>query len=274
MKRFAVVLTALSLLVACAHWQSHGLDSESGAASVRLIESGPLPANCRLLGPVTASRGALQDASALDLKLRNAAVEMHGNLVLVTSRSTLSAQGEVHSCSESPPPSATPQMINVSHVTPAHSSRASTTAPQQARGGIEEDTLDARARELFVLGRDAYLQERFEEAFKYFNAAYELSGRYELQYNIGQTADKLHRSAEALMAFERFLQFSPLRRARCEPKPRLASPRYARVISSREARARTAVPFASAPNRLNGLGELHLEHDAMFHAPDEQRSPQ
>ncbi len=190
---------------------------------MRLVESGPLPPSCRRLGPVTASRGALQDASALDVKLRNAAVEMHGNLVLVTSRSTLSAEGEVHACSEAPQPSAAPQMIQVSHVTSTDSSGAPASGEQQAPGGIQEDTLDSRARDLFVLGRDAYLRERFEEAFKYFNAAYELSGRYELQYNIGQTADKLHRSADALMAFERFLQSAPPSPLRTETEARVAA---------------------------------------------------
>src|SRR5262245_48553418 len=90
------VVTAVlaSLLGACAHWQSHGVEQENGAQSVRLIESGPLPPNCRLLGPVSASRGALQEQSTLDVKLRNAAVELHGNLVYVTNRSSLSVQGE------------------------------------------------------------------------------------------------------------------------------------------------------------------------------------
>jgi tetratricopeptide (TPR) repeat protein len=219
--REPVVAIALgSLLGACAHWQSHGVEQASGATSVRLIESGtPLPPNCRLLGPVSASRGALQDQSALDLKLRNAAVEMHGNLVLVTSRSTLSAQGEVHACGEAPPsaaPAGSPQIMNASHVQPAP-------AESQSRGGIEENSLDSRARELFVLGRDAYLQQRYEEALRYFNAAFELSGRYELQYNIGQAADKLHRSPEALAAFERFLGAAPPSPLRTETEARVAA---------------------------------------------------
>jgi tetratricopeptide (TPR) repeat protein len=215
-----LTLAIASVLGGCAHWQSHGLEKESGSTSVRLIESGtPLPPNCRLLGPVSASRGALQDQSALDTKLRNAAVEMHGNLVIVTSRSTLSAQGEVHACEEAPPPppsAAAPQIMNASHV-------QSAPADAQSRGGIEEDTLDARARELFVLGRDAYLQQRYEEALRYFNAAFELSGRYELQYNIGQAADRMHRNPEALAAFEKFLQSAPPSPLRTETEARVAA---------------------------------------------------
>lgn len=175
-----------------------------------------------MLGPVSASRGALQEASALDVKLRNAAVEMHGNLVLVTSRSTLSAQGEVHFCSDAaPPPSAAAPIIAVSHVTPAQS--APSAGAQQAHGEIQEDSLDSRARELFLLGRDAYLKQQYEEALKCFNAAFELSGRYELQYNIGQTADKLQRGPEALAAFERFLQSAPPSPLRTETEARVAA---------------------------------------------------
>jgi tetratricopeptide (TPR) repeat protein len=111
-------------------------------------------------------------------------------------------------------------MINVAHLTPA--AEGGSTVPP-ARGGIEENTLDTRARELFVLGRDAYLQQRFEEALRCFSAAYELSGRYELQYNIGQSADKLHRNPEALKAFEHFLQSAPPSTLRSETEARVTA---------------------------------------------------
>jgi hypothetical protein len=231
------VPVVLGLLVGgCAHWQSHGIQEEAGASSVKLVESGAIPGNCRMLGPVTATRGALQDDRVVDVNLRNAAIEMRGNLVRITSRTTLTAKGDVHYC-PAPAPEATPApetttpgsvpapgIITVAHVSPAAASGgARVGSVQPAHGGIEENTLDARARELFVLGRDAYLQQQFEDALRYFNAAYQLSGRYELQYNIGQSADKLHRNQEALQAFERFLQSAPPSVVRTETEARVAS---------------------------------------------------
>ena len=219
--RWSYVAALAFLFIACAHWQSHGIEEENGSASVKLVESGPMPENCRMLGPVSATRGALQEERTVDLKLRNAAIELHGNVVRITSRTTLTAQGEVHYCSEPAPVSAPPAgMVNVAHVTPAAEGGRTL---QPGRGGIEENTLDTRARELFVLGRDAYLEQRFDEALRYFNAAYELSGRYELQYNIGQSADKLHRSPEALKAFEHFLQSAPPSTLRTETEARVAA---------------------------------------------------
>jgi hypothetical protein len=230
------VPVVLGLLVAgCAHWQSHGIQEEAGASSVKLVESGAIPGNCRMLGPVTASRGALQDDRVVDVNLRNAAIEMRGNLVWITSRTTLTAKGDVHYCpapvpETTPAPATTPAavpapgIITVAHVTPAaDSGGARVGTVQPSHGGIEENSLDARARELFVLGRDAYLQQHFEDALRYFNAAYQLSGRYELQYNIGQSADKLHRNQEALQAFERFLQSAPPSVVRTETEARVAS---------------------------------------------------
>lgn len=215
---YALVLAGL--LGACAHWQSHGEDEAQGAASVRLVEAGQLPPNCRLLGPVSVTRGAFQDDRTIELKLRNAAVAKHGNLVLITRRSTLTAEGEVHDCREAEPPPA-PQVLNVSHTTAADGGRAHT--PQLTTGGIEENTLDSRARELFVLGREAYLKARYEDALRYFNAAFDLSGRYELHYNIGQSADKLHRDSEALAAFEHFLESAPPSPLRTETEARVAT---------------------------------------------------
>jgi tetratricopeptide (TPR) repeat protein len=210
-------LTALlpGSLGACSHWQSHGVPQVQGAADVKLVESGPVPSRCRSLGPVSAQRGALQKDDTLDTELRNAAAKLHGNLVMVTRRSALSAQGEAHHCSDAPAPSpAAPNMLKVAH---------RDAPPLPPASSLDESSLDDRARELFVLGRDAYLRERYEEALRYFNAAFELSGRYELHYNIGQSADRLHRNADALAAFERFLQSAPPSQLRSETEARVAT---------------------------------------------------
>jgi hypothetical protein len=95
------------------------------------------------------------------------------------------------------------------------------TLPPPAASSLNENSLDDRARELFVLGRDAYLRERSEEALRYFNAAFELSGRYELHYNIGQSA--IHFTAPQKRWPNSSASCRVPRRANCaaRPKPEL-----------------------------------------------------
>ena len=62
----------------------------------------------------------------------------------------------------------------------------------------QETPDDAAAREHFQRGREAFEQTEYEEALTEFRDAYRLSGRGQLQYNIGVTADRLQRHEEAL----------------------------------------------------------------------------
>jgi tetratricopeptide (TPR) repeat protein len=64
---------------------------------------------------------------------------------------------------------------------------------------------DSTARAHFELARAAFEATDYEKALVHFQEAYELSGRAELQYNIGVTASRLRRDEEALVAFERYL---------------------------------------------------------------------
>ena len=76
-------------------------------------------------------------------------------------------------------------------------------APQQTSGKDEE------ARGLFWAGRAAYDEGRYKDALGYFSRSYQLSGRPELLYNIGQTADRLRKDQEALDAFTEYLNRVP-----------------------------------------------------------------
>ena len=77
-------------------------------------------------------------------------------------------------------------------------------ATVEAQGEREEE-----ARALFTAGRAAYDGGHYETAQARFQEAYELSGRAELLYNIGQSADRSRKDAEALAAFEQFLADTP-----------------------------------------------------------------
>lgn len=95
---------------------------------------------------------------------------------------------------------------------------------------------DAAAREYFERGRSAFEQADYESALVYFQHAYRLSRRSELQYNIGVAADRLQREEEALNAFERYVEEteSPAREA--EVRERISALRQS--IAEREATER------------------------------------
>jgi len=68
---------------------------------------------------------------------------------------------------------------------------------------------DGDARASFQLGQTAFEQGRYQDALVLFQQAYDLSGRAQLLYNIGQAADRVRDDQRALAAFERFLRDVP-----------------------------------------------------------------
>jgi hypothetical protein len=82
----------------------------------------------------------------------------------------------------------------------------SPTTPPAAPEQIERDK---QARGLFETGRQAYEDGRYRDAWAAFHDAYQLSGRPELLYNIGQTADRLGQDADALKAFRMYVERLP-----------------------------------------------------------------
>lgn len=78
-------------------------------------------------------------------------------------------------------------------------------AAADAEGTGQETADDSTARAHFELARVAFEATDYEKALVHFREAYELSGRAELQYNIGVTAGRLRHDEEALLAFERYL---------------------------------------------------------------------
>ncbi|HET6334337.1 MAG TPA: tetratricopeptide repeat protein [Polyangiales bacterium] len=68
---------------------------------------------------------------------------------------------------------------------------------------------DKQARLEFERGRKAFDEGDYRGAWGFFHNAYRLSGRAQLLYNIGQTADRLGRDTEALQAFKMYLERLP-----------------------------------------------------------------
>jgi len=106
---------------------------------------------------------------------------------------------------------------------------------------------DERARAQFEEGRTAYEEGRYRDAWAKFREAYRLSGRPELLYDVGQTADRLGREEDAIKAFELYLKHTPDAPNRREVENRLRALR-ARVAGAARSQSaqQTALPNSTA----------------------------
>jgi hypothetical protein len=82
-------------------------------------------------------------------------------------------------------------------------------AAQSAGDPATQAERDKQARAEFEHGRKAFDEGDYRGAWGFFHNAYRLSGRAQLLYNIGQTADRLGRDVEALQAFKMYLERLP-----------------------------------------------------------------
>ncbi|NOY91934.1 MAG: hypothetical protein GXP55_12125 [Deltaproteobacteria bacterium] len=96
-------------------------------------------------------------------------------------------------------------------------------APEAAADGVAEDEdeaesddavapapdLDAQARRLFVAGRDAYQEGRFEEAAALWERAFDLSGRATLLLGLGDAYDRLRQGRRAANVLRQYLVLEP-----------------------------------------------------------------
>jgi hypothetical protein len=102
---------------------------------------------------------------------------------------------------------------------------------------------DQRARSMFEMGRQAYGDGRYRDAWANFHEAYQLSGRPELLYNIGQTADRLGQDADALKAFRMYMERLPDAKNRRDVENRIHA--LEERVSASAAPAPQSVPDSS-----------------------------
>jgi tetratricopeptide (TPR) repeat protein len=127
-----------------------------------------------------------------------------------------------------------------------------------------EAHLDNAARELFMAGRAAYEAGRYEEALTQFQRAHSLSGRNELLFNIGQSFDRLRRDADAIEAFERYLQTEPAQDERVAIEARLAIlRRHVQEASPPDA----VVPGPGVPGPVDTDPRTDLDTDTVLAEP-------
>jgi tetratricopeptide (TPR) repeat protein len=154
--------------------------------------------------------------------------------------------------------------ISVSVTSPAWAQRGAGGQPaEDAQGGSETD--DQAARWLFNSARDAFEAGDYETALQRFQQSYQLSGRPALLYNIGTTYDRLRRDADALAAFERYLELVPDSPSRSEIEARLtvlrASVQQAENADAERARIEAEAQAAEAA-RIEAEAQAEAEREA------------
>lgn len=108
---------------------------------------------------------------------------------------------------------------------------------------------DVEARARFSAGESAYAQARYEEALRDFQRSYELSGRPELLYNVGLSAERLRQDALAIESFERFLDLRPDHEHADQVRTRLALLQRAGDNEPDEPDEPDEVPITDPPSR-------------------------
>lgn len=105
---------------------------------------------------------------------------------------------------------------------------------------------DQQARKLFEQGRQAYTDGRYRDAWAYFHDAYQLSGRPELLFNIGQTADRLGQTSDAIKAFSMYVERLPDAPNRKDVESRVRA-LQAKLDAQQQAAPPSRAPVASNP---------------------------
>jgi len=120
---------------------------------------------------------------------------------------------------------------------------------------------DVEARTLFERGSDAYSRGAYEDAMRYFQAAYNLSGRPQLLYNLAAAADHLRRDEDALDAYRKFLAGAPESDKREEVIARIAV--LEKALAADQAAPVVATPAEAAKTLDDGSDS----------APDRSETP-
>lgn len=83
------------------------------------------------------------------------------------------------------------------------------TSSLHAQSSVSRDEQIAQAKREFASGTSAYQNGDFEAALAHFRRAYELTNSPDLLYNIATVSDRMRRDAEALEAYEGYIEARP-----------------------------------------------------------------
>ena len=104
---------------------------------------------------------------------------------------------------------------------------------------------DEVARGLFQAGKAAYEAGNYTDALSFFEQAHARSGRPQLLFNVGQTADRLRQDEKAIASFRAYLEQLPEAPNRAEVEARIRA--LEQALAERRRSAETAPVAASLP---------------------------
>jgi len=125
------------------------------------------------------------------------------------------------------------------------------TSSLHAQSSASRDEQIAQAKEEFASGTSAYQNGDFEVALGHFRKAYELTKSPDLLYNIATVSDRMRHDAEALAAYEGYIEARPTSPDREHVEGRIEALREAILAQQRaeidaEVEARRAAIEAAA----------------------------
>lgn len=130
------------------------------------------------------------------------------------------------------------------------------------RSEAEAQSLEREAQALFEAGRTAFSAGRYENALETFRRAYELAPLPELMFNIATAADRLRYDAEALEAFETYLELAPDASNRLEVEGRVVAlrERVGQSTQTEDSSGPGAAPwiFVAAGSVISVVGAVSL----------------
>ncbi|MED5374628.1 MAG: hypothetical protein VX899_26660 [Myxococcota bacterium] len=74
---------------------------------------------------------------------------------------------------------------------------------------VAQESSDEEAKELYAKGEAAYADQEYEQALTYWQAAYDLSERPLILYNMAAAYEKLGRYPEAIAALDEYWRYAP-----------------------------------------------------------------
>ena len=144
-------------------------------------------------------------------------------------------------------------------------------ASEPSEASETSGSADEVARGLFQAGKAAYEAANYTDALNFFEQAFQRSGRPQLLYNVGQSADRLRQDQKALDAFKQYLQKVPDAPNRVEVETRIGV--LERTLAERNAEPAPVAVVPTPTETAAAAPSEPIENDPAFQNTDSDDKP-